>query len=550
MTKGKGGPRRLLAGGTGTKWAIQAASFCIFLVLLLLLHDPWRSGIPYRLFLDLDPLVSLASFFGTRQVWVGGALLLVVALLWGRVFCGYVCPLGFCIDLADGALGRSSDRRGARTASPGRRQAFLATLPWIVLGTVAVGLLLRNSLPLSLDPIGLLTRTFSVVFHPLGVWIVNGAIGLFRPVAERLGWYGVAYQSYVQPGFQTAVGGLLLFLLVLGVGPGTRRFWCRHLCPLGALLGVTGRFAPCRRRVTPACTTCGQCTSACPTGAIGNDPVPTKRTACIQCRSCRAVCPEDAIRFGIAGAREGSRDVAAPERLSRRGLLVGVGVGGSLAALTRLDPRVRKRTGRWLRPPGAVPEPDFLAACVRCGACLRVCVTHTLQAAGFEHGWIRWGTPIHDMRVAGCEQQCNLCGEACPTGAIRRLPLKERQHAKVGTAVLCRDRCVAWSLDRLCLLCDEACPYNAVVFREMEGHKRPVVDESRCNGCGMCESVCPVTGEAAIQVYPHGEVRLREGSYEEALHRQRIFLKPKTDLYGAPGLEPPWTPPGEGGEGW
>lgn len=205
--------------------------------------------------------------------------------------------------------------------------------------------------------------------------------------------------------------------------------------------------------------------------------------------------------------------------------------------LARLDPRVTKRTERWLRPPGALPEVDFLATCIRCGACLRICVTHTLQASGMENGLQSWGTPIHNMRAAGCEQQCDLCGKICPTGAIRNLPLIERQHAKIGTAVLIRERCVAWAKDRVCLLCDEACPYNAIVFRPVEGHKRPFVDESRCNGCGMCEAVCPVSGESAILVYPTGEIRQKEGSYKEILNRERIFLEPKQDLLELPEKE-------------
>jgi MauM/NapG family ferredoxin protein len=268
-------------------------------------------------------------------------------------------------------------------------------------------------------------------------------------------------------------------------------------------------------------------------GAIGEDPFRTRSSACIQCKSCEAICPADAISFSLR-PRADAQYLRLPEGVSRRNFFFGLGVGSMVIVLAKLDPRSVKRIDRTVRPPGALPEEDFLATCIRCGACLRICVTHTLQASGMEKGLIRWDTPIHNMRVAGCEQQCNLCGKVCPTGAIRDLPLAERQHAKIGTAVILRETCVAWAKSRLCLLCDEACPYNAIVFRPVEGHKRPFVDESRCNGCGMCEAVCPVIGEAAIVVIPSGEIRLREGSYTEALHRERIFLEPKKDRLELP----------------
>jgi len=527
---------------------IQAVCFGVFLFLCISMQYPWRSWIPYRLFLDLDPLSSLAALSGTRQFFLLALLMVVVGLVWGRIFCAYVCPLGFCVDVVDHGLGKTGRRplirkrsrdeteEGAQPVAwpePSRGTLASSGLQWVVLGTVLVGLAFKNSLPLVLDPIGLATRSFAVIFYPLGIWVANGTIGLLRPLAEQRGWYGLAYYSLLQPGFQAAIGSLVLLALVLGLGLLTRRFWCRSLCPLGALLGLLGRLAPSRRRVTEACTTCGRCRGACPMGAIEEDPFRTKQSACIQCKSCEAVCPVDAISFSLR-PRQGARYLPLPEGLSRRNFFFGMGLGSMVIVLTRLDPRYVKKNDRTLRPPGALPEKDFLATCIRCGACLRICVTHTLQASGMEKGLIQWGTPFHNMRFAGCEQQCNLCGKICPTGAIRDLPLIERQHAKIGTAVIARERCVAWAKDRLCLLCDEACPYNAIVFRPVEGHKRPFVDESRCNGCGMCEAVCPVNGEAAIVVYPTGEIREKEGSYKEILNRERIFLEPKKDLLELP----------------
>jgi len=538
----------LHAGSRRKKWIIQTVCFALFLCLCVSMHYPWRSWIPYQLFLDLDPLKSLAALSGTRQVYLFAALLVVVSLVWGRIFCAYVCPLGFCIDVADHGLGKTRrnpavhrlpDSRAAEVVEPENRPQLpqgvraAAGFQWVLLGLVFVGLALKSSLPFVLDPIGLLTRSFAVVFYPLGIWVANGLVGLFRPIAEQRGWYDLAYHAYLQPGFQAAVGNLVLLAVVLGLSLLTRRFWCRSVCPLGALLGLLGRVAPSRRRVAATCTTCGQCQVVCPMQAIGDDPFRTRQSACIQCKSCQAVCPVEAISFSLRPQPE-TRFRRVPEGLSRRKFFFGLGAGSMFIILAKLDPRVTKRTERWLRPPGALPEVDFLATCIRCGACLRICVTHTLQASGMENGLQSWGTPIHNMRAAGCEQQCDLCGKICPTGAIRNLPLIERQHAKIGTAVLVRERCVAWAKDRVCLLCDEACPYNAIVFRPVEGHKRPFVDESRCNGCGMCEAVCPVSGEAAILVYPTGEIRQKEGSYKEILNRERIYLEPKKDLLELP----------------
>jgi len=131
-----------------------------------------------------------------------------------------------------------------------------------------------------------------------------------------------------------------------------------------------------------------------------------------------------------------------------------------------------------------------------------------------------------DLRFAACEQNCNVCGRVCPTQAIRSVSLEEKTHAKVGTAVLHKERCLVWAQDKLCLICDEICPYNAIVFRTVEGYRRPVVIASKCNGCGFCEQKCPVGGDSAIMVVPDGEIRLKEGSYKEEARRLQLEFKP------------------------
>lgn len=550
MKGGRSSARAARSWAARLRGPTQVAFFLLFSLLFLAMASPLRPAVPHRLFLDLDPLVAFFSAFGTRHALALAGAMLVGALAFGRLFCGYVCPFGFLVDFfgprkrfsVPVGQGRGSKGPGWETRPAGTEEAdaalvarplpaWLSGIPWAVLAVLLLGWALRNGLPALLDPLPHLSRLFAVVVFPAAVWAANGLLGLFRPVAEQAGWYEVAYLAFPQPGAAAGVASLVLFALFLGLNGMAPRFWCRYLCPLGVLLGIPARFSRFGRRVAPSCIQCGRCAVVCPMGAVPVEPTQTRLTLCVHCRSCQEVCPVSAISFSFGVGRVPAKAELLRDA-RRRGFLLAAGLGGVALLLTRLDPRVIKKSDRRLRPPGAIPESDFLAACVRCGACLRVCPTRTLQASGAEGGLIAWGTPVHRMRTAGCEQSCNLCGKVCPTGAIRDLPLVERQHAKVGTAVLDRQRCVAWAENRLCLLCDEACPYNAIVFEVVEGHKRPVVDESRCNGCGMCEAVCPVEGEGAVNVFPAGEVRLKRGSYRRALAERRIHLEPRQDRFG------------------
>lgn len=170
-----------------------------------------------------------------------------------------------------------------------------------------------------------------------------------------------------------------------------------------------------------------------------------------------------------------------------------------------------------IRPPGALPEPEFLQSCVRCGQCMKVCPSNTLQPTWAKAGLEGVFSPILVPRLAACAVNCNACGQVCPTGAIRALPLIEKNHAKIGTAWINRRNCLVWEQDKKCLVCDEVCPYNAISFNPVAGlqNAAPFVHENRCTGCGWCETACPINGASAIRVNVVGEVRLSEGSYIE-----------------------------------
>jgi MauM/NapG family ferredoxin protein len=260
--------------------------------------------------------------------------------------------------------------------------------------------------------------------------------------------------------------------------------------------------------------------------AIDEDPRKTRFPECIQCRTCAQVCPQEAIAFSPARKEIVIGGEYAPLDFSRRGFLYSFTGGLTLAFLAERTPFAPLRGKcQLVRPPGALPEDDFLQTCIRCGECLKSCITNTLQPSFWDGGIAGLWTPKLETRYAACEQNCNVCGKVCPTQAIRSVSLEEKNHAKIGTAILRKEMCLVWAEDKVCLICDEICPYNAIVFRTIEGYRRPVVIPSRCNGCGWCEVKCPVKGDSAIVVVPHGEIRLKDGSYVKEAKKLQLEFK-------------------------
>jgi polyferredoxin len=459
------------------RWAIQVSFLALFVVLL------WRSryGVSPVLgdiFFRTDPLVLLVGSVTMRAVITTAllALLLVGAtLVFGRFFCGYICPLGTLIDLFDTLRWRR--------CPPGSRLRNVKFL--VLLGLVIAGLA-GTSLIHFFDPLVILERALARVFFPVGTHSGSNAVRFF-------------------PGPFMA---LAMVIVILGLSLIRPRFWCRNLCPLGAVYALLARVSWLRFRVQDACADCARCARSCPTGAFREDGE-IDAGECIACRDCQFVCRHGTILYQRAG-RADHFDAG------RREAIAALGVG--LAAVPLGLAVARTETGqRVLRPPGALPEREFLATCLRCARCMKACPTGTLQPCHFSAGPNAIWSPRVVPRIGACERNCNLCGQVCPTRAIRPLTLEEKSYAKLGTACINPPRCLAWGERRDCLICDEACPYNAIRAVAVSPGSRvlgPEVITDACVGCGACELRCPVAGVAAIRVVPTGEERRRTGSYK------------------------------------
>ena len=529
---------------------VQGVALALLVFLIAITRVPFTEWMPVDLFLVLDPLLALSAGLASRGLppeWLIAALVLATTALFGRWFCGWVCPMGTCIDLGEKAVFPKRKRRFPNHETKARNFKLY------LLALLLTGAALGYSLVYWLDPIALVTRLFTTVLAPAVGLATNLGLDAARPLAERMEWYDLARMQIEPRLFATpALITFALFAGILALSSLQPRFWCRSVCPLGGLFSLAARFPLFRRRVSDACDNEGVCSALCETGAIprrkkadnadrtkcsdcescevdefGEREQYTRHGECILCMKCVTQCPKTAVRFGPLGHRGLGTDP------TRRRLLAAMGGGAAAAFFLHISPSASLRDEAVIRPPGALPEEEFLATCVRCGQCVKACPTNTLQPALGPGGTEGMMAPVHWMRLAGCDQDCTLCGQVCPTQAIRDLPIGERRYAKIGTARILAERCVVWAEGKKCLVCDEGCPYGAIDWKTEGDVRLPAVNESKCNGCGMCQQLCPVLGDAAIVVGPHGEIRVSDGSYvEEATARGLSLNKVEKSSYG------------------
>ncbi len=475
-----------------------------FITLSLASAGRWPQPIAPDLLMDLDPLVAVTTALATGLLYAGlwlSLVVLITTMLFGRLFCSWVCPLGTLQD-ASGILPKTRKLSQLRRRNTYQRVYGLKYGLLVALVTLAAFGPLQAGL---LDPLALFLRSMVGFVIPMAQ-----TTGLPLGQASRIG-----------------AGALLSGAMLLAILTATRwipRAWCRTACPLGALLGVAGRWAPFQIRRDPnKCTDCGRCTAVC-NGAA--DPQGELRPSeCLVCFNCIAACPEDALAYGLPN-RHQLQSKQSPD-VSRRSLITAMGAGLLAYPLLRSGAgSVNLPDPGLIRPPGALPEREFLSRCVKCAVCVEVCPTGGLQPAvgggGLEALW----TPLLVPRIGYCEANCTACGEACPTGAIESLTMERRTGAdgkppvKIGTAFIDRGRCLPWGMDKPCLVCEEVCPVSPKAIVTVQGRTRdgktilmPQVVPERCIGCGMCENHCPISGRAAIQVQSTGESRSRRNRF-------------------------------------
>ena len=480
---------------------------------------------PVTFFFQLNPLIWLTSLL-SGHYWVKGfgwALgILVITLFSGRIFCGFICPLGTIHHMASFI---KPALKGQRLIEANQKKADQKIKYFLLIACLVAALAGLNFTGL-LDPMALLFRSLALsVFPGIGTALTELFDFMAQSNIKTLNLLSYGSEFIVAPvfgygfkAFKTAWFIGLLFLVLIFLNRIRPRFWCRTLCPLGALLGIVSRFSILRlEKDLEKCTDCKVCVKSCQGAASPIPGLDWENAECLLCFNCFDACPEKALTFTWRWPPIENKK----PNMGRRAVLGGLVAGLALPFWGRLDGNIHKVSDAALiRPPGSLPEKDFLTLCQRCGLCMKVCPTNVINPAFTEAGIAGFWTPNLIMIQGYCEYTCTLCGSVCPTGAIKNISGQEKttRPIRIGSAYVYRGRCLPWSGNGSCSVCEEHCPTSpkAIYLYEavMPGPdgkkisvKLPYVDLKKCVGCGICEYKCPVKGRPAIRIIAAGESR-------------------------------------------
>ncbi|MFH1423222.1 MAG: 4Fe-4S binding protein [Planctomycetota bacterium] len=492
---------------------VQTCFFLFFLYLLARTAFPLESAIPVNLFQYLDPLITITSIAAGHVLLIAvifSSIAILATLVCGRVFCGWACPFGTTLDIFSN-LPFLKKFRKKHTALHYTNLKYLILLALVIFSFFGV------TLAGVLDPISIAIRTYTVVLYPPAVLLGNYVMQHTSNVSalENLNyWLASNVLPTNTPQYACLWLFILFIMLILATESLTRRFWCRNLCPLGALFALVSRLQRFRFTISDNCISCSQCERICKMGAIKGSRIHSSE--CITCFTCSSTCKKEAVKFSFqkhafAGKKPkttNSQDIHLFH--SRRGFIVTLALSLPAAVLARFIPQKKQI----LLPPCVSDRRSLISSCIRCGECVKVCPGNVLQPSLFENGVEGAFTPLFNPQYGYCLYECILCSSVCPTGAIPQLPLADKQHALIGFAVLNKDICLPYAKKKNCIVCEEMCPIPTKAIKlESTGEigkdgielKKPYVIADMCNGCGACEFNCPVRPKRAIRIYPMPE---------------------------------------------
>ena len=427
------------------------------------------------------------------------ALLIVATLLFGRIYCSVVCPLGIMQDIFSWIGGKVKKNR----FSYSKNRIVLRSLVAVVfLIAIIIGFAPVTTL---IEPYSAYSRIVNSLFKPLYDLLNNWLAGL-DAAHDRYNFTEVQIWTRSVTTFVVA----LLTLLILGaLAVWKGRLYCNTICPVGTILGFFSRFSLLRVRFDKdKCKSCGLCEKNCKAQAIDFKAGTVDYSRCVVCGDCTAKCKFDALHYSAKKTKTEPK----PVDTERRAFLVSTAVAGTTAALAQAEMKVdgglaviedKKAPKREtpITPPGSVSARHMQRHCTACQLCVTSCPNNVLRPST---DLMHFMQPTLSFERGYCRPECTRCSTVCPTGAIQPITKEEKTTIHVGHAVWIKENCLPSERGVSCGNCARHCPTGAITMVDYEGPNGmvqvPAVDETKCIGCGACENLCPARPFSAIYV--------------------------------------------------
>lgn len=441
---------------------------------------------------------SLVSIFtGSALAFI---LLVLATLLFGRVYCSFLCPLGIWQDIvirvSDFAKKRSNGGKAPKKEYKKPHNVFRYTILLLTGGAFAAGFTYPMAL---LDPYSNYGRIVTNVFGSLET-LINNLLSSIFPASFYT-------QQYSAIGTHAFIWAIIFFAVVTLFSVFKGRLYCNTICPVGSVLGLLGGISLFKPAINKdMCVKCGQCSRKCKSNCINLETKEIDATRCVACYDCIVSCKRGGVKLVPTWLKkekkEFNRDI---ENKERRNAIIAM--GGFAAALAARKFSISKSVGSSetvsgpIMPPGARNIAAFKDNCTACHACVAACPNNIIKPASFEYGidGIMLPTLKYDRKY--CSYECNLCSQTCPHGALEHISLEEKKKTQIALAVYDPSTCVIIQDGVNCGACSRSCPAGAIEMKEnpvVPGQFLPSVNSSLCIGCGACEYACPAMPKAIM----------------------------------------------------
>lgn len=430
-------------------------------------------------FFQFIPSITKFIFAGVSITSIGFILILLLTLLFGRVYCSTLCPLGILQDFIIHIFKKNKKFSFSCSYNLLRYSIFTITIVSFLVGT----LIIINFL----DPFSFLGKIITDIIKPV-LTLKNFKI----------------YSSQTRITFTIILPTSILLIIFLIMSITRGRLYCNSICPVGVILGVISKYSLCRIFIDKEkCTSCKLCEIRCKAGCIDSKNKFVDLSRCVFCFNCLNSCPQNALAYNFKMIKNYKK-----LNYSRRKFLLNLfAYSFSIFSLFQLRHFINdkkllltnvKKTP--ITPPGSLSIEHFTYSCTACHLCVSICPSKVITPSLLEYGLTGIMQPHLDYSQGYCEFECNACSLICPSGAIKPISIEEKKRTQLGIVKFIKENCIVYSQGRDCCLCCEYCPTQAVYPIKYKNLYAPQINPEICIGCGACEFICPARPHKAMRV--------------------------------------------------